>query len=178
MEEKIKDPKMRLVPAIIHIYLWQKEEIERLGVNLSKMCRDYLDERLEKTKEVELAELQADIEDQENILAAKKAMLKSLSESLELKKERDKEKFLEENLDAFVLKKWLSEGHIPNNSPIFSFPDRERFINDINDGKISQNSSIEEFRKYNFKVLTKSDPDSRVRFKKMFSEFMESGVMK
>ncbi|KJE49294.1 hypothetical protein [Acidiplasma sp. MBA-1] len=182
MEEKskgkIKDPKFRLVPMLVHVEMWEKEAIERLGLNASQMVRDFLSERLEKTQEIELAELQAEISDIETELATKKALCKSMKDSLALKKEHEKEQFLEDYLEAFVLKKWLQEGKIPNNTPIFDFPDRELYINDINQGQISVSSELEEFRKYKFKILTKVDPDSRARFKKMFSEFMQSGVIK
>ena len=176
--DNVKDPKMRLVPYLTHIYVWQKEELERSGINGSKMIREYFDERLEKTKEIELAELQAEINDVENLLATKKAMMKSIKESSDLKKERDKEKFLEDYLDAFVLKKFLMDGRIPNKSPIFDFPDRDAYIKDINNGNISVSSELEEFGRYRFKVVTKADPQARARFKNMFTEFMQTGVMK
>ena len=178
MAAKIKDPKFRLVPMLVHVETWEKEAIERLGLNASELIRDFLSERLEKTQEIELAELQAEISDTETELATKKALFKSMKDSIELKKEREKEKFLEDNLDAFVLKKWLIDGRIPNNTPIFDFPDREAFVQDINEGNISVNSELEEFRKYKFKVLTKVDPQARYRFMTMFSEFVETGVMK
>ena len=178
MGGKIKDPKFRLVPMLVHVETWEKEAIERLGLNASQMVRDFLSERLEKTQEIELAELQAEISDVETELATKKALFKSMKDSLAVKKEHEKEKFLEDYLEAFVLKKWLVDGKIPNNTPIFDFPDRELYINDINQGQISGSSELEEFRKYKFKIVTKADPDSRARFKSMFSEFMQSGVMK
>ena len=178
MAGTIKDPNLRLVPVLANIYAWEKEELERSGINVSKLFRDFLNERLDKTREVELAELKAEISDTETMLATKKAMMKSLKESMELKKEREKEMFLEDYLEAFVLKKWLVDGKIPNITPIFDFPDRELYINDINQGQISGSSELEEFRKYKFKIVTKADPDSRARFKSMFSEFMQSGVMK
>ena len=178
MAVKIKDPNLRLVPKLIHIEAWEEEELERLGINASKLIRDFLRERLDKTREIELAELQAEISDTETALATKKAMMKSLKESMELKKEREKERFLEDNLEAFVLKKWLVDGKIPNNTPIFDFPDREVYIQDINNEHISVSSELEEFRKYKFRIITKADPDSRARFKNMFSEFMQSGVIK
>ena len=124
------------------------------------------------------SELQAEISDVETELATKRALFKSMKDSLALKKEHEKEKFLEDYLEAFVLKKWLVDGKIPNNTPIFDFPDRELYINDINQDQISGSSELEEFRKYKFKIVTKADPDSRARFKSMFSEFMQSGVMK
>ena len=178
MESKEKDPQMMLVQLLVHIPVWQKQELERLGINVSKLIREYLDQRLQKTKEIELAELKAEIEDEQNKLAAKLAMKKSIEQSLELKKEREKEEFLENNLDAFVLKKWLSDGKIPKTTPIFDFPDRDRFIEDINSGNISVSSELEEFKKYKFRIITKSDPDARERFRSMFSEFMDTGVMK
>ena len=112
MAAKIKDPKFRLVPMLVHVETWEKEAIERLGLNASELIRDFLSERLEKTQEIELAELQAEISDTETQLATKKALFKSIKDSVELKKEREKEKFLEDNLDAFVLKKWLIDGRI------------------------------------------------------------------
>lgn len=178
MAGTIKDPNLRLVPVLANIYAWEKEQLERLGINVSQLFRDFLKERLDKTMEVELSELQAEISDTETLLATKKAMMKSIKESLELQKEREKVRFLEDNLEAFVLKKWLSDGKIPNNTPIFEFPDREKFINDINSNIISVSSELEEFRKYKFKILTKADPDARTRFRSMFSEYLETGVLK
>ena len=178
MAAKIKDPKFRLVPMLVHVETWEKEAIERLGLNASELIRDFLSERLEKTQEIELAELQAEISDTETQLATKKALFKSMKDSVELKKEREKEKFLEDNLDAFVLKKWLLDGRIPNTTPIFDFPDRDEFIKDINEGNISASSELEDFRKYRFKVVTKADPQARARFRTMFTEFLASGVMK
>ena len=42
MGGKIKDPKFRLVPMLVHVETWEKEAIERLGLNASQMVRDFL----------------------------------------------------------------------------------------------------------------------------------------
>ena len=55
MERKEKDPQMRLVQLLVHIPVWQKQELEALGINASELIRQYLDQRLQKTKEIELA---------------------------------------------------------------------------------------------------------------------------
>ena len=76
---KEKDPQMRLVQLLVHVRVWQKQELEALGINVSEAVREYLDQRLQKTKEIELAELKVEIEDEQNKLAAKLAMKKSIA---------------------------------------------------------------------------------------------------
>ena len=56
MAGTIKDPNLRLVPVLANIYAWEKEQLERLGINVSQLFRDFLKERLDKTMEVELSD--------------------------------------------------------------------------------------------------------------------------
>ena len=39
MESKEKDPQMRLVPLLTHIRVWQKQELEALGIIYNKKIK-------------------------------------------------------------------------------------------------------------------------------------------
>lgn len=168
---------MRLVPVLISIYSWQKNEIEKINMNLSENIRDYLNERLNKTICIELKNIEIEINKIKNQLSVKESLYNELKHSMEAKKEIERNKFIDDNIDAFVLKKYLMDGNIPDNTPIFDFPDRNKFINDVKNNIINKNSKIEEFKKYKFKIkINKIYPEARMNFRKEFEKFINDNL--
>jgi len=178
-KKKNTNPDMLLVERHIVLESWMIRIIDSLGINLSEEVRNYLRQRLPKTKEIQLEELKVKEEQLKAELAGVKASRQTMEHDLELLKEKQREKFMEENLDAFVLKKALTRGIIPHESGIYEFPDRDLFISDVESGKIKSFDPIESFKIYRFKVKPiKGFEDARYKMAVEFEQWLKSSDVK
>jgi len=178
-KKKNTNPDMLLVERHIVLESWMVRIIDSLGINLSEEIRNYLRQRLPKTKEIQLEELKVKEEQLAAELTGVKASRQTIEHDLELLKEKERQKFLEDNLDAFVLKKALMRGVILHNTEIYNFPDRDLFIADVKSGKIKSFDPVESFKAYRFKVSpVKGFEDARYKAHQEFEEWLKISDIK
>lgn len=183
VSKKAKDPSMKLVSIHINIYEWQSVgaelEAKATGFNLSEEVRNFLSERLPKNNIIRLEELKAKLDEAESIAAGLRASVKAIESNLELQKEMARQQFLEDNLDAYVLKRNFMMGKIPNNYGVFQFTDRDIFIADAESGAIKPSDPVEAFKKYRFKLSpTKNYESVRLDMQKEFENWLKSSDVK
>jgi len=176
---KKKNPDMYLIEKHVALEAWMVRIINDLGINISEEVREYFRQRLPKTKEIQLEELKEKEDQLEAELAGIKASRQTMENDLELLKEKQREKFIEDNLDAFVLKKTLTIGIIPQNHGVYVFPDRDLFVQDVESGKIKPHDPVEAFKAYRFKVTPiKGFEDARYKAQQEFEEWLKSSDVK
>lgn len=189
-----------LVQKQILIEQWMAEELKKRNINASDEIRKYLYEKFSsgdklenrrKELEDELESIHASFEE----LKAKKLTLdrelESIHTSFKNLEMREKEiendiesitilkseKYIDENLDAWILKTCLLDGTIPQDFGIFQFPDRDLFIADMNSGKIKATDPLEAFKIYRFKVVpTQKYKDIRDRKSYEFRNWLKFSV--
>lgn len=173
--KKDKDPSMGLLNVHVMLEAWMVRLVKELNLNLSEEVRTYLRQRLPKTKVIELEEMKMKKQALQSELAGVEATIITMGNDLELIKEQQRQKFLEDNLDAFVLKKGLMLGTIPQDNGIFVFPDRDVFVADVKSGKIKAHDPIQAFKAYRFRVTpTKTYADARYKLQMDFEQWLKT----
>ena len=178
-KKKNTNPDMYLIEKHVSLEAWMVRIIDEIGINISEEVREYFRQRLPKTKEIQLEELKEKEDQLEAELAGVKASRQTMQNDLELLKERQREKFIEDNLDAFVLKKALTRGIIPQNYGIYEFPDRDLFVSDVKSGKVKGFDPIESFKAYRFKISpVKGFENARYKASREFEDWIKSSDIK